>query len=447
MLNRSLLKYSLLILFLLISILALNYWPNADDFCFRTRIDQDGLYNYLEGYYLHWSGRIFTLSILGLIIKVLPLEHSNLITLLFVFLFIFSIFLTAQFFTQFIKTKIINLIFLFFFLFWFGLRGIIGEVVFWPTGAATYLIPYTLLILWLIFINQQLKNQTTNFLLMILSFVFSLILGNCIEVLSPLIFTYLFLILIFDFANLDNKKKKFILINLIAIIIGTLLLIMAPGNFERAKSFPQGVDFDLFSMSSNLIQVFFIFLSFTKTMLMYVLFSTVILFSLDSNFYIDIKKSRKYILILLLSSLSSLIPLASVDVHFTTRRTTFYFAVFLSLTALLFILSLTLKYQVKLKNIINPKIKNIIISISFLSILGSLTVDITKAIPIRKKFNDRHVYLSSFRNSKEVIELEKLTKKAPKSLFYEEVSVDQEFWVNSCIASYYKVKKVKLKED
>lgn len=440
--NKRLYLFSFLLLAFLMIALALNYWPNADDFCFRTRVDQSGLIQYIINYYKTWSGRVFTLWFLGLTIKILPLQFSNIVSCIFVILFLFSIYLYARIWQKHLSIPIISSLSIILFLFWFGLRGIIGEVIYWPTGAATYLIPFTLGLIWMSNFENDLGKTSFSFIALIIHFIFGLLVGNGIEVLSPILCTYGFLLLFSQWTLINKKMIIFHSNKILAIIVGTLLSVMAPGNFERAKSFPQGVSFEFISLMKNLGSVIWIFFSFTKTLLMFSVFAAIMILILNSTTKFNKQKLRRLSLILFISSLSSLIPMTFVDVHFTTRRTTFYFAVTLSLSLIYWLLS----FQDKITKKISNKLSNLIFLMMAISTASSIGYDLIKAVPIRKNFLIRDQILRNIENKNETILLDKLADKSPKSLFFEEIIPDESYWVNSCIAGYYSVKKVKLRE-
>lgn len=441
--EKNIYRLSLVILSVLMVVLALNYWPNADDFCFRAKVDREGLMLYLTNYYHHWSGRVFTLWILGLIIKILPLEHSNLVSGLFVLLFIYSSFVFSKFLKRHLNLSPTLTLTLTLFLFWFGLRAIIGEIVYWPTGAATYLIPFVLGLIWMLSFEDDLKKDYWSWFSIICHFIFSLIVGNGIEVLSPILCTYGFLFLIFEWNNLPRKTLLISAFKIVGIILGTLVLVLAPGNFERAQNFPQGIHFDLVSLFSNLGNVTWVFFSFTKTLLMYSFFTAVLIYLLNPEKLFDKIKLRRLSFILFISALSSLIPMTAIDVHFTTRRTTFYFSITMALALIYWLLS----FQNKIRFKLSLKKSQALFLLVILVTAGSIAYDISGAIPIRKKFLARHQQLLNYENKNDIVLLDSLTLKAPKSLFYEEIVPDENYWVNSCIARYYGVNRVKLKES
>lgn len=428
-------------------LLALSYWANADDFCFRTKILDYELIDYLINYYYSWSGRVFTLSILGLLIKPLSISHTNIISSIFVFIYLWSLYIFVRYWQKYIRTDLMTGLLISFFLFWFGLRGIIGEVVYWPTGAATYLVPFILGLWWMNRFDLDLSDESPGKLKITLSLLFSIVVGNGIEVLSPILCAYGFFMLVDSYKLLGKRNLILQSSKLIGIILGTLFLILAPGNAERAKSFPQGISFDAISLAKNLFNVNWVFFSFTKTMLMYAFISTLLVIILIPELKIDIKKLRKMSLILFLTSLTSLLPMATVDLRFSTRRTTFYFAVVLSLALIFLVISFHEQLKQKFTFLTHKKTQVFAILILVMSTGLSLIIDIKQAMPMRQNFLARHHLLNSQKkNTTEMILLDTIGKKAPKSLFYEEITPDETHWVNSCIAHYYHVKNIRLKE-
>lgn len=441
-------QISFIILSLLMIGLALSYWPNADDFCFRSRVQTDSLTNYLIQYYHSWSGRVFTLGILGIFIELLPLMQSNIISSLFVLLYLYSLYQLVGYIRKYIPVDWTTGLLITFFLGWFGLRAIIGEIVYWPTGAATYLVPFVLGLWWMREFDQDLEKNETTTPKMIGWFLVSIVVGNGIEVLSPILCAYGGLLFILNYKKLSKSVNTQLVLKLLGIVLGTLFLVLAPGNAERAKSFPQGITFDVISLLTNLLKVSWVFFSFTKTMLMYVVITTLFMIVLAPDLNSDDKKLRKTSLLLFIVSLASLVPMATVDLRFSTRRTTFYFATTLSLSLLFWLYSHREFIKSKLKFLNNLKIRNLVLLILLVAPATSLVLDIKQAYPMRQKFSERHAFLNiQTKHSDEIFMLETMGEKAPKSLFYEEITHDENHWVNACIAHYYKLKFIRLKDE
>lgn len=448
MTRKSFYNLSLVLLSILMILLAWNYWPNADDFCFRSRVTQQGLYEYLVSYYYNWSGRVFTLGILGILIQAVPITSSNLISIFFVLIYISALFIFVRYWKKYIPIDTLLGVFICFFFFWFGLRAIIGEVVYWPTGAATYLVPFILGYWWMHQFDLDLSEREPSWLKIIILFLASIVVGNGIEVLSPILCAYGFFMLLASYQNLSKRHKILQITKLAGIVLGTLFLVLAPGNVERAKSFPQGISFDVSSLLQNLFKVKWVFFSFTKTMLMYAFFAAMAIIILFPHLQVEIKKLRQMSWIYFLTGIASLLPMATVDLRFSTRRTTFYFAVILSLSLIFLVVSFHQEIKKKLSFLGNPKVSAFVLAIFFLSTVTSLFLDIAQAIPMRQKFLERHSILSNqTRNSSQVILLKTLGLKAPRSLFYEEITTDERHWVNSCIAHYYELKNIRLEKS
>lgn len=446
--QQKLLSYTFIIFSLLMIVLALSYWPNADDFCVRTLVESRGLVSYLIHYYHAWSGRVFTLGIFGILIEFFPITNSNLMSALFVLVYLLALYKFVRFWQKYISTELMTGLVISFFLFWFGLRGIIGEVVYWPTGAATYLVPFLLGIWWMNSFDLDLEKSSPGFVKILFSFLISIIVGNSIEVLSPILCAYGFFMLLAAYKRLSKEILLLQIMKIIGIVLGTLFLILAPGNLVRAQSFPQGITFDFLSLLTNLVSVGWVFFSFTKTMLMYSFFSAIMIIILTPELKIEIKKVREMSLIFFLTSVTSFIPMATVDLRFTTRRTTFYFAVILSLCLFFLVISFHQKIKRKLTFLTNTKTQKFIIFIVFATVSTSIGLDIKQAIPLRKKFLSRHEFLNSqIKDSQEVFLLERLGLSSPGSLFYEEITPDEKYWLNSCIAKYYRLNYIRLKEN
>ena len=202
--------------------------------------------------YFHWSGRvtvIFATYLFLLKDTITPLIFNILNPAIFVAL-IYGMFLLAYNKTPHKFTDLARLIFILT-LTWF-IPTKIGEVVFWKTGAIGYLWPITCSLYFLYPYKQLTKTKNVvrdNFFIITGMFLLGLALGMCLENLSVALSIALLTIIIYCHRN-EIKNIRWAYAGLIGHIIGTVLLLTAPGNFIRVKDTIDHINHMSFFMKS-----------------------------------------------------------------------------------------------------------------------------------------------------------------------------------------------------
>src|SRR5690606_35761251 len=104
-----------------------------------------------------------------------------------------------------------------------GMRDNIGQFIFWPTGGLVYIFSYSVFFATIYVLN---RNDVLSFIIIFLVFISSLLL----ETINPALFVFL----IYSFRSKEPIIKKLAL--LAVFLLGSGILILAPGNFARADS-------------------------------------------------------------------------------------------------------------------------------------------------------------------------------------------------------------------
>ena len=108
----------------------------------------------------------------------------------------------------------------------------INEGLYWFSGIMTYLLPFSLWLWWWIAYMRYQKNPSVQ-KMTLLVFLLVLIIG-CSEIMMMLCWMGLGLLTIFSFG-FKPQKMKAILPLYVALVLGTLLMIAAPGNRARSE--------------------------------------------------------------------------------------------------------------------------------------------------------------------------------------------------------------------
>lgn len=110
------------------------------------------------------------------------------------------------------------------------------QVYVWLAGNITYLFPM-LLVFYLLYLNRNLTfnpNKIERILLPVISFLFTLFVENVSVV---IVGCYLFFI---AFYYIKTKKIDYcLLVSSILALVGTLIMVLSPGNFKRLDTYPE----------------------------------------------------------------------------------------------------------------------------------------------------------------------------------------------------------------
>ncbi len=185
--------------------------------------------------YMHWSGRLISTLISALI-----LSFNHIVVALFcassVCFFIYNIATIPYFSEQYSypKNKLWVVSLLLFGAYWIS-NPALGQTTFWFVGLAYYLWPMIFISICikytLRYANQQEKISVKQYLFIgIIAF-----LAGCSNETSSVLILYLSsLFLIYSFFK-KTKYRKLSIIVFFMVLIGTLVLLLAPGNMERAS--------------------------------------------------------------------------------------------------------------------------------------------------------------------------------------------------------------------
>lgn len=193
----------------------------------------------MQNIYLNFSGRII-IYLTEYSLFSLPIVIVNTINSIIFCLLIYAIFLNATLRSP-QQIEDVFTLFLILFSVWFFIREF-AEVVFWKTGAVSYLWPLTGILFFIypfvqLIYNKDIisKSAAKKALVIIGAFVLS----TAHETLSPPICALL--IIASGLYYYRNKKiPKWIIYSILIYILGSILLITAPGNFARNRLLVSG---------------------------------------------------------------------------------------------------------------------------------------------------------------------------------------------------------------
>ena len=300
----------------------------------------------------------------------------------------------------------------------------------WKSGSANYLWSTNLiLIMTLIYKNSYNKPIKDNWLNIFLLFIYGLIVGctnentGCALIIVNLLFIY--------FNHKKGNNPKWLKFNLVGIIIGYLILLLAPGNYNRNVIYPQG-DYD--SIFSFIIEFLFTNIISLIMVIACLIFTILIIKKYKINY--DRKLSFIYVVFSLIASLSMLVS----PVVFA--RSFFFSFIYL------FILLLT-NILVIVKHINIKNIYFIYIAFSIIFII-TYSIEFINLYKFYHKVNETNkVIWNEVKNGNQYIEVEYQSGICTSNYLSCESYLNEwnDLWNNSWIAYYNDAKVIFVKKE
>lgn len=279
LLSMQVLLPGLVLLFPFLMLIHFNRM-SVDDFCIKGMVNQSGFFGAQINFYKTWSGR-YASTFFTVLFSVTSFKNSlTLYSILILSVLILSSYLylrsvekTSRLVSFSAAIFIIGIFFL--------LTPNKGQSWFWLAGSATYLLP----LVWATFIlTIFLKDTISKTDFYILPLLVSMISGanEVVAFMLPTFFALTFLYSVLN-PNINKKKKYLYIIALIATIISSTILYIAPGNKIRQSAFTEhpGVELALV----NAVEAGpTLFITIIKQHQSFVLFGTLFLGLLFSEF-------------------------------------------------------------------------------------------------------------------------------------------------------------------
>jgi hypothetical protein len=464
--NQKVIVYSLLFVNVLMFVyfFSLAYFNHfsQDDFAFSHAIKIGGISNFVSDMYKTHSGRFSCYfhegCLYSLLLKGFPLWSNQLFVMLFCVLIIFFLcchFFESSFFILNIAIFIINIFFFVNFEF---------TAFYWSCATGYYIMAVQPLFLFLL-VNFTKQNWQTYSLL----FILSVWIGGSSEAFVPiclilLVAYWLYLLYEQNFSlrkTLGSVKSKKLIFSCFILLVGFVILFIAPGNKNRMQEFHQTVALiPLLKISLKSVLLYFYLFAF-KIPYLLPLFSVFILLGFDYkekyNLSVNYKCWVIYSLFLFVFFIwLNVLPAAYAVSGFGFQRiythTILYSILFFSILS--FIIGLKL----------NPKYKRFLLVFTIIAINGlgvSMIFHIKNDIPTAKKYAEsdtkriEYIIEQKSKNRTEPLYLEpllypttysfkSLTFSDKKPILYYVNEIDPEIiagtdvgWGNVCLMQYY----------
>ncbi|MBU3143460.1 DUF6056 family protein [Clostridium sp. CF012] len=418
----------------------------ADDYSNIGDIKARGFVEFFKSIYLNWSGRITDSLFLGLnsINNDYFILAGLFLGIVFILLIVFVVTCALGKFPKLFSED--RLVFILgFAIIWFGTPGL-GEVVFWRTGAGVYLIPMFLGISFILpyTLWYRNKNVNSNIIFSILMLLLGFMGGSSQEQVFSAIFLFISLWFIYIKKN-KVEVPKYLYWGLVGLIIGGMVLILAPGNFVR---------FDFAEHSSlpykiaSLLAYFLIyyFVVPVQQLWIWIVFVLLIITVLklsdkkveDSIFKFRILNKKFYFWLFI--GVTSVLPMIAFPSS-VSARTCFFFIVFISIA----LISLFDGYRASLLKFNESKIAIVITFIVLNIILVDVGIGVGNGYLLSKEVKHREtIILENKAKGITNILVDPLDIMPFHTTYIYDVKIDNQHAVNKVTSSYYNIKSITL---
>jgi len=237
----------LLILIFPFFALILFVHPQGDDFFFAIKVNELGIFPFVKDMYMNWSGR-YASMFLG---AMNPWKNESLLffrlyLLAFQGVFIISLFYLFKQFAINLGTNKVMIFTLFFYLIFLHTIPNLFQFLYYYPSVSAYQIGASAQLIFISLFIASLYNYITNNIYLTLSIILTIFIIGLNELfIIPLGCLSILFILI---KNKQSKSIKYEMIILSIIIIFSLVVVLAPGNYQRIQCYSNNI-----SISSALL--------------------------------------------------------------------------------------------------------------------------------------------------------------------------------------------------
>ncbi len=217
--------------------LAWANWPSADDYCNCVLARLLGVDGALQWLYTQWSGRLVTGLPLYALAAILDVAHLRWISVAMAGGLVLAAWQIATFVDARERWWLWPVVLC---VLVPGIYALLGQTVYWPTGAIVYGLPLLLLLHWL---NGLRAAPAPGRRHVAYWFVVSVLLGNSIELVLPIAGCYLACAM-WRWWRAAPDARPALVARGIGLACGFAILVAAPGNYLRANATPGSFNVD-----------------------------------------------------------------------------------------------------------------------------------------------------------------------------------------------------------
>lgn len=425
---------------------ALANWPAADDYCIHVWVDEKGILGVLRWHYVEWGGRLVTLAVLYTTSAWLDLASMRWLSLASVGVLAAAAWVIGSLIAMSDRELRVPLWALLMSAVAVGAYGLLGQVVFWPTGGVIYMLPLVFASLLLLDTRRLLHGATPQRLDAARGFVVGLLAGNAIELTAPILLAYAALMVPARWRELSPVVRRALGWRFAGLAVGMLVLAVAPGNYHRASVTPDGFRFDPAFLASQ--YVYMLKAIVTATWPMVVIIAAAAVASLaalafaprtarDAQAPSIVRESAA----LAVGSLASIVPVLAAPPQFA-HRNGFYLLVFLLVAVLLPLV--TVARNTSARRAV-PSAFALLAVAGAVVALAQLAPDAELAGAIRDRQVARDAFLREVARLRDQdASVAPIRLRVPDTLHYVDVGTDRKQWNNVCTAKYYGLRSIAL---
>lgn len=419
----------------------------ADDYSYVAHIQAKGFLKFLKFFYMAWSGRIINSFFMGLtsINNFYFIMSGFIIGMVFILLIILIIACALGKFPKIYSED--RLIFIITFaVMWFGIP-VLGECVFWRAGAGSYLLPMFTGILFIMpyalwYHNKKDRNNKfVNVLMLFLGFIA----GSSQE--QVFVATFIFGLAWYTLTRKDKINiPNYLYFGVFGLILGGIVLILAPGNFIR---FGVAEQHSLFYKISALVGYFAIYYFIVPVQQLWIWILTILLI-ITGITLIENKEGKlnsvkpkflnKKFYFWILIAFTTVIPMIFVASS-VAARTCFFFITFLTIA----LISLFDGHKTSVSKLNESKIGIIIIFIVLNVVFVDVCIGVANGYLLSGEVKYReNVILENKLKGINEIEVAPFDIMPFHTTYIYDVKIDDQHPVNKVASNYYNIKSIKL---
>jgi len=438
--------------FLVIS-LGFFSFPTADDYMYLYQVSNNTLSEFALFYYLHFGGR-------GLYVAVINnIDHRSIhqipyTSLFYALTFVVSVCVMARLSEVEKNGDMAIKFFIYTAVAWLGIYKI-GQIVYWASGGQLYILPLCGCLLWMYGLKRIGEKSSDSEItyrqfIYITYFLSGFLISLASLQGSLLLIVFATYLRISHRRDMNTMSRRLIVIGLIGVLIGAVILSVAPGNFVRAQTGEHSMNFNPLNLVANYIRVFFKYTVGNYKMVLLSIFGSVVynLITVEKFRAKEFRLANYQISgVWLLCALASILPFMLLP-DFAALRASIYFIIPFSM----FIwIAVQMIMHVGCILVLLPTwgkgplqvVGVCLASMLLLTAIYVNGVDIRDAANIKKQVERRHRVLTDAESDDDVI-IERVEGRVPGSLFFNEFHEEEDYWVNKDAAKYYGITSIRV---
>jgi len=433
-------------LFIVLASVAFETWPTADDYCNSVLVAQSGVAGALRWLFFEWSGRLVSGVPLYATFAWIDLPALHWVSVALVGLLAVAAYQAATLVAGEDRPLRWPLCAFIFAALVLGLYRLLGQAVLWSTGGIVYSVPLVVALLWFESVRRLSQGRDARGG-ELYGFILGIVTGNSIELVWPILIAYVVIVVPSRWNALAPLARRGLVLRIGGLAIGMLALIVAPGNYARAKVTPGSFALEpgylltqYFTMLKAIMQIAWpmvaiIIVTATAALLAWNQTRKIAKTSVEPS---PLREAAA----IAAGALLSIVPVLAVPAQFAPRNG-FYLLIFALLAALVPLVACA--RHARWRAFAAP-------ALLILAALGAAAISVplladasqSSAFRDRQAARDRALRELPQRSSVDAIVPPIGLWPVPRTLHFVEVEPDRSQWNNVCTAKYYGLRSIAL---